>query len=118
MPKVQPQEPFKRITAKEAKALLDRGNVQLIDTRQPFEYAAGHLKGARLIPHDALFERIGEVAEDRDVVFYCAVGQRSALACEIGAAMGRTRCYNVEGGIEAWKAAGLPVETEQPAKKG
>ncbi len=102
MPKQQPMEPFKRISPQEAKAMLDESSVQLIDTRQPFEYAQGHLKGAKLIPHDALFERINEVAGDKDVIFYCAVGQRSALACEIAAAMGRTRCHNVEGGIEAW----------------
>lgn len=107
-----PQEPFKRINVEEAQQLIESGNVELIDVRQPAEYAMGHIHGAKLIPVDALFERMGDVADDRDVVFYCAVGVRSALACEIGAAMGLTRCHNVEGGFDAWTAADYPSETE------
>lgn len=103
------QEPFKRISPQEALAFIKKGNVQVIDVRQPGEWATGHVEGAQLIPVDSLFERIGEVAEDKDIIFYCAVGVRSGLACEIGAAMGRTRCHNIEGGIEAWKAAKLPT---------
>ena len=106
-----PQEPFKRISAEEAKAMIDRGNVQVIDVRQANEYAAAHLPGVLLIPVDDLYGRMDEVSEDKDVIFHCAVGVRSALACEIGAAMGRTRCYNMEGGIDAWKAKSLPIET-------
>ena len=102
-------EPFTRLSPNEAKKLIDRGDVQVVDVRQPGEWAVGHLKGAVLIPVDALFERIDEVAEDKDVLFYCAMGVRSALACEIGAAMGRTKVHNMEGGIEAWKAGALPV---------
>lgn len=103
------QEPFQRITAQEAFERIKKGDIQIIDVRQPGEWATGHVEGAQLIPVDALFERIGEVAEDKDIMFYCAVGVRSGLACEIGAAMGRTRCHNLEGGIEAWKAAKLPT---------
>ena len=112
-----PQEPFKRISVEEAKQMIEGGEVELIDVRQPGEYAVGHIHGARLIPVDALFEKIRDVAEDRDVIFYCAVGVRSALACEIGAAMGRTRCHNVEGGFEAWSGASYPSETGAPALK-
>ena len=110
-----PQEPFKRISAQEAKELLDRGDIQVVDVRQPGEWMTGHLEGATLIPVDSLFERVEEVAEDKDILFYCAVGVRSALACEIGAAMGRTRCHNLEGGIEAWKAGSLPVVMPEAA---
>ena len=70
-----PQEPFKRISATEAKELLDAGGVELVDVRQPGEYAAGHIHGAKLIPVDALFERIGEVADDRDVIFLLRGGR-------------------------------------------
>ena len=110
-----PQEPFKRISVSEAKEMLDASDVELVDVRQPGEYAAGHIHGAKLIPVDGLFERLGEVADARDVIFYCAVGVRSALACEIGAAMGLTRCHNVEGGFEAWSGAEYPSETGAPA---
>ena len=111
MAKSNPQEPFKRITVAEAKTMIDKGNVALIDVRQPHEYTSAHIKGSKLIPVDALFGRITEVPEDIDIIFHCAAGVRSALACEMAAAMGRTRCYNMEGGMEAWKAQKLPYDT-------
>lgn len=111
MPSAIPQEPFKRISVAEAKKMIDAGNVQLIDVRQPNEYASAHIAGAKLIPVDALFARMDEVSDDKPVIFHCAVGVRSALACEMAAAMGRTKCYNMEGGMEAWKAQALPTQT-------
>ena len=110
MPASNPQEPFKRISVLEAKKMIDDGKVVLIDVRQPHEYATAHIKGSKLIPVDALFGRIEEVPEDKDILFHCAAGVRSALACEMAAAMGRTRCYNMEGGMDAWKSAKLPFE--------
>ena len=110
MQKNSPQEPFKRISVLESKKMIDEGKVVLIDVRQPHEYAGAHIKGSKLIPVDALFGRIDEVPEDKDILFHCAAGVRSALACEMAAAMGRTRCYNMEGGMDAWKAQKLPYE--------
>ena len=116
MSQSNPQEPFSRLMPQEAKEMIDRGDVQIIDVRQPGELSAGFIEGSSLIPHEALFARIDEVREDQDILFYCAVGVRSALACEIGAAMGRTRCFNLDGGFEAWKAEQLPVAMhEAPA---
>lgn len=106
-----PQEPFKRISVEEAEEMIAGGDVQIIDVRQPGEYEAGHLSGAKLIPVDDIYGRVDDVSEDKDVIFLCAVGVRSALACEIAVAMGRNRCHNVEGGMEAWKAKGLPFES-------
>ncbi len=113
MPEQRSGEPFTRLSVKEAHELIKQG-AEVIDVRQPGEWAQGHLQQAKLIPVDGLYERIDEVAEDKDVLFYCAMGVRSALAAEIGAAMGRTRIFNMEGGIEAWKAAGLPLFKDAP----
>jgi rhodanese-related sulfurtransferase len=106
-----PQEPFKRIAVDEAKRMIDTGKYEVVDVRQPHEWEKGHIKGAKLIPVDALYERIGEVSKEKEVIFYCAAGVRSALACEIAAAMGLTKLYNVEGGMEAWKAKAFPFLT-------
>lgn len=114
MPQNTPQEPFKRISVAEAKTMLDKGGVALIDVRQPNEYVNARIKGSKLIPVDAIFGRIAEVPEDKPVIFHCAVGVRSALACEMAAAMGRTQVFNMEGGIDAWKAAKLPFDTGAP----
>jgi rhodanese-related sulfurtransferase len=106
------QEPFHRITVDEAKQLLTDG-ASVIDVREPHEYTAGHVPGAPLIPVNSVFARREELPKEGKIIFVCAVGQRSALACEMAAAAGipAERLYNLEGGTEAWIKAGEPVET-------
>lgn len=110
MPVKNPEEPFTRISVEEAKEMVERGDVQFVDTRNPDEHASGHAPGTVLIPHLSVPNRIDELATDKDIVFICKSGYRSALACEFAAAAGLTRLYNVEGGHDAWAAAGLPME--------
>ncbi len=105
-----PQEPFTRINVDEAKEMLARDSVAVIDVREPHEYNAGHVPDAKLIPVATVYARRDELPRDRDVIFVCAVGQRSALACEMAAAVGLTRLYNLEGGTDAWIKAGQPVD--------
>jgi rhodanese-related sulfurtransferase len=110
MPSKDPREPFSRISVEEGKAMMSTNNVAVIDVREPHEYNAGHVPDAKLIPVNTVFKRREELPRDRDVIFVCAVGQRSALACEMAAAAGLTRLFNLEGGTEAWVKAGYPVE--------
>jgi rhodanese-related sulfurtransferase len=105
-----PREPFTRISVQEAKEMASRDNVQVIDSRTPGEYMGGHVPGAINIPHMATVSRKGDLATDKELVFICQMGQRSALACEFAAALGFKDLYNVEGGTEAWVKAGYPVE--------
>ena len=105
-----PREPFSRITTQEAKEKIDDGAVQVIDVRTPGEYTGGHVPGAVNIPHMSISDRKKELATDKELVFICAVGQRSALACEFAAASGFKDLYNVEGGTEGWIKAGYGVE--------
>jgi rhodanese-related sulfurtransferase len=105
-----PREPFARLSATEARRMMQNGGVQVVDVREDWEYESGHLPGAEHIPVNNVFARRDELSHDRDVIFVCSVGQRSALACEMAAAAGLTRLYNVEGGTEAWINAGYPVE--------
>ncbi|MCH8949922.1 MAG: rhodanese-like domain-containing protein [Chloroflexi bacterium] len=111
MPTKNPQEPFHRITVAEAKQMLD-GDAHIIDVRDPHEYAGGHVPGAALIPVNSVFERREELPKDGTIIFVCATGQRSALACEMAAAAGfqADALYNLEGGTDAWLQAGEPVE--------
>ena len=104
------QEPFSRITVDEAKEMLAGDKVAVIDVREPHEYRAGHVPNAKLIPVATVYARREELPRDRDVIFVCAVGQRRALACEMAAAVGLTRLYNLEGGTDAWIKAGQPVD--------
>jgi rhodanese-related sulfurtransferase len=110
MIKKDPQEPFSRIDIEEAQKMLDGAEVAVIDVREPHEYNDGHVPGATLIPVASVFVRREELPKDKDLIFVCAVGQRSALACEMAAAAGLTRLFNLEGGTEAWVKTGLPVD--------
>lgn len=104
-----PREPFTRIDVNEAKEMIEKG-AAVIDVREPNEYTAGHVPDAALIPVNTVYARREELPQDKDLIFVCAVGQRSALAAEMAAAAGLTRIYNLEGGTEGWIKAGEPVE--------
>src|SRR3990172_11969524 len=98
MPSKDPREPFSRITLEEGREMMNSNNVAVIDVREPHEYNAGHVPNAKLIPVASVFARRDELPKDKDVIFVCGVGQRSALACEMAAAAGLTRLFNLEGG--------------------
>jgi len=106
-----PQEPYYRIDVAEAKEMLSDG-ANIVDVRELHEYTGGHVGGAAHIPVNSVFARRAELPADGKIIFVCAVGQRSALACEMAAAGGLDpeRLYNLEGGTEAWIKAGEPVE--------
>ena len=105
-----PREPFTRISVSEAKEKIDSGNVQVIDARTLGEYAGGHVPGAINIPHMSIVTQKGNLSTDKELVFICQMGSRSALACEFAASLGFKDLYNVEGGTDAWIKAGYPVE--------
>ena len=110
MPVQNADEPFARLTVQEAKEKIDRGEAQFVDVRELHEYTAGHAVGTQHIPLNSVSGRMNELAEDKDIIFICQKGQRSALAAEYAAAGGRTRLFNLEGGTDTWAAAGYPTE--------
>lgn len=102
-------EPFIRVDLSTAQRLIAEG-VQLIDVREPNEYAEGHIPGVKLVPLNTLLTRPQDYIIEDNLLFVCAMGQRSALACEMAAALGMEKVYNLEGGTVAWTKAGLPIE--------
>lgn len=86
-----------------------RGGAVLIDVREPWEYEQIRIPGAVLIPLGEVPDRLGEIPEATDVYVHCRLGGRSGKAVEFLRAHGRPRSFNVVGGIDAWKEAGLPV---------
>ncbi|MFA7248746.1 MAG: rhodanese-like domain-containing protein [Dehalococcoidia bacterium] len=104
-------EPFYRIDVQEAKQMIDAGGVQVIDTREPHEHAEGHVPGSLRIQHMAILLQADKLATDRPILFICKSGQRSAVAAEFAASLGLDDLYNVEGGHQAWAAAGFPMDT-------
>ncbi|WP_457596709.1 rhodanese-like domain-containing protein [Hydrogenimonas sp.] len=104
---------FPSVAPKEAALLAKAPDVAILDVRTPEEYAAGHLRGARLVPVQRLERALaeGELAPLRDkrLLVYCRSGVRSVRASRILSAHDY-RPVNLAGGINAWKEAGLPVE--------
>lgn len=88
-------------------SVIDDG-AEVIDVRTYHEWEAGHLPFARHIPIDELLARVGELSKERLSVFICHVGARSQAASDALRRNGY-RTGNVPGGMEAAKAAGLPV---------
>ena len=114
MPRQDPGEPYYRIDSNEANGMLqaDPGSYVLIDVRRDDEWVTGHPTGAAHIPIDDLPGRIGEVPHDKKVLFICAAGVRSGLACEMAASMGydSEKLFNVEDGVPTWMEGNHPTE--------
>ena len=98
-------------TAQEVAELLARGEIELIDVREPGEYEAGRIAGARHIPLGELVEQAESIDRDRAVVFYCRSGGRSAMATEAFRGAGYD-AHNMLGGLLDWDAGGLPLEPD------
>ncbi len=95
---------IEEITAAELKAKMDAGeDFQLIDVRQPDEFAFAKIEGAKLIPLGDILRRMDELDPAREAVIHCKMGGRSARAIEALQHSGyKGRLKNLVGGITAW----------------
>jgi rhodanese-related sulfurtransferase len=98
------------IAPAELKPLLPSGCC-LVDVREPVEHAEEHIVGAKQIPLGQLEKRCNEIDRNSPVVVMCRSGRRGEEAMKKLQAMGITDVRNLEGGILAWKEAGLPIGT-------
>ena len=103
MSQANPQQ-MPEITATELKQRLDSGEqVQIIDVREPNEYATARLPDSRHIPLGQVVGRMSEIDPGMDTVVHCKMGGRSAKAIEALRRAGFTgRLTNLKGGITAW----------------
>ncbi len=101
------------VAAVQAQAMVKQGAL-LLDVREPDEFATEHAPKAQLIPLEQFSARMQEVAayKDKPVVVMCRTGRRSAKAAQLLQDAGFSQVSSVEGGIEAWKKAGLEVVAE------
>jgi rhodanese-related sulfurtransferase len=109
-----PSCPQHDVHATRAKATA--GEVTLIDVRDAAEYAEGHPAGASNLPLDQLFEALHELPAG-PVTFTCRTGRRSQKAADAAVLAGRTDITNMTGGLEAWQAAGLPVDPDPASRR-
>jgi glyoxylase-like metal-dependent hydrolase (beta-lactamase superfamily II)/rhodanese-related sulfurtransferase len=83
----------------------------LVDVRNPREREQKHIAGSLAIPLNHFVERLGEIPKDRSVLVHCAGGYRSSIAASLLQRAGWDDVSELAGGIAAWEAAGLPVQT-------
>ncbi|MET3290237.1 UNVERIFIED_CONTAM: rhodanese-related sulfurtransferase [Brevibacillus sp. OAP136] len=93
---ISPQEVEKRLAHQKEDMIL-------IDVRNPDEYSAGHIAQAQLLPLPILPIRLHEIRKDKQVVFICRSGGRSAQACEYAAQHGYEQIFNMTGGMLNWQ---------------
>lgn len=117
---------FENVSVQEAKAMVEKGDVFILDVRTPDEFNSSHIKGATLIPvsnafgsslsSDRLLEaRIDEVPKKK-ILVYCRTGHRSNTASTKLVKAGYSQVYNMVGGITSWIDAGYPVVSSEDWK--
>jgi rhodanese-related sulfurtransferase len=82
-----------------------------VDVRAPREREQKRIVGSVAMPLNHLHERLSELPGDRPLLVYCAGGYRSSIAASLLLRSGFTRVSEIAGGLAAWEAAQLPVET-------
>lgn len=97
------------LTPPEAAALLERGDVTLVDVREDAEHAEGRIPGDRHVPLGRVASEAESLDRERPVIFYCRSGARSLMAAQAFAGAG-FEAYSLAGGLLAWEAAGLEFE--------
>ena len=116
MARQDPGEPYYRVDSDEASQIIEaeKDSVVVVDVRRDDEWVSGHVKGAIHIPIDDLMGRTDELPEDKKLLFICAAGVRSGLACEMAASMGYPpeKLYNIEDGTPIW------IEKNHPTSYG
>lgn len=98
------------ISAQEANQLLEKGEAVLIDVRQAFEHRGEKIGNAVNVPVEQVTPQLVEkhLHDNKKVIFHCQSGARSLQTAMAMAENVSADIYNLEGGIEAWKSAGLP----------
>ena len=94
-----------------AAQIVDDGEAVILDVRTPQEFAAGHLPDAINIDVESadFADRVAGLDESAETLVYCQTGNRSGVATDKMAELGFTEMSDLQGGIEAWAAAGEPV---------
>ncbi len=76
--------------------------VVVVDVREPFEFAGGHIHKAKNIPLGQLPKHVHELPSNKELVFVCRSGNRSVRASRIAMKHGHKAVYNMAGGMSRW----------------
>lgn len=99
------------VSTAQATHLINREDALVVDVRDPGEYGAGHILGAKNLPLSRIEAPSGDLAKRREkpVIVY-GEGDAVSKAAAALRKQGFTRVVNLSGGLSAWQQAGLPVE--------
>ena len=110
-PQQQPVSGFQTISPAEAKQLIEsRKNLMIVDVRSPEELKQGAIANSVLIPFWQILRGQHNLQKNQPLLLICAVGGRSYAVAQVLQRQGYRELYNLRGGIEAWKKAGLPLK--------
>ena len=102
------------ITVTEARKLMAaHKDLLLIDVRSPQEFGQGFIAGSQNIPFIDLMEGRHNLPKDKPVLLICSIGGRSFAAVQLLQEKGYTQVYNLDGGLQAWRRASLPVQASK-----
>ena len=104
-----------KLSPQQVRERIDAGRAVLVDIREPDEFARSHVKGAQSQPLSTWEKAHLSIDPDADVIFTCRSGMRTAGACDRLAARVSGEAFVLDGGLDAWAKAGLPVETDADA---
>jgi glyoxylase-like metal-dependent hydrolase (beta-lactamase superfamily II)/rhodanese-related sulfurtransferase len=100
-----------QMTPQELQERLNSNGMQVLDVRREPEWQAGHITEASWFPLDQFKVSAPEVDLAKALAIHCQGGYRSMIACSLLRRAGVENVINVTGGFDAWRNAGLPVET-------
>ncbi len=105
------QASYREVSSREAADLIQNEQAIILDVRTPHEYKRGHLINSVLIPVQELQTRFKELGthKDREILIYCATGNRSTVASKILIDSGFNHIVNMRGGIYDWHKKNYPV---------
>ena len=100
------------VTPVQATHLINREDAFVVDVREPEEFGAGHVLGAKNVPLSRMAAAGADLGKRKakPVIVCCETGNRSASAAATLRKQGFERVFNLAGGMKAWQDAGLPIE--------
>ena len=104
----------KGVSPQTATMMMNREDAVVVDVREDGEWSSGHIPNARHIPLSRLDKGLDDLGKhkERPIVVCCASGNRSMMACSKLRKAGFDKVFNLNGGIGAWRDAGLPVSSK------
>lgn len=104
-----------KLTPKDTAERVNAGQAVLVDIREPDEYAREHIPGAISLPVSALDQADLKLEAGQQAIFHCKSGMRTDSNCVVLANHVEGDAFMLEGGLDAWRATGLPTNKDASA---